>query len=149
MIVSGEYNYSDPIIQQQVENLTQTFENTSYILGSLYSESWLRIFLQSTEDDEDIEIDTEEKFIAELRKNFLHPLSSFSLDVKFNEDNTKITAMRFMVQAVNISGTNHEKEMVQAIRQICEDSPLNASVFNPYFVFFDQVSRNLTIVDCI
>lgn len=28
--------------------------------------------------------------------------------------------------------------MVRDIRQICKDSPLNATVFHPYFVFFDQ-----------
>lgn len=47
--------------------------------------------------------------------------------------------MRFLIQAVNISGTEHEKEMVRALRKICRESPLNASVFHPYFVFFDQV----------
>lgn len=46
--------------------------------------------------------------------------------------------MRFLIQAVNISGTEHEKEMVRALRKICKDSPLNVSVFHPYFVFFDQ-----------
>lgn len=44
-----------------------------------------------------------------------------------------------MIQAVNISDGNHEKEMVRALRQIAHDSPLNVTVFHPYFVFFDQV----------
>lgn len=29
--------------------------------------------------------------------------------------------------------------MVRALRQLCYDSPLNVTVFHPYFVFFDQV----------
>lgn len=51
--------------------------------------------------------------------------------------------MRFLIQALNISGTEHEKEMVRALRKICHDSPLNASIFHPYFVFFDQVNKTL------
>lgn len=44
-----------------------------------------------------------------------------------------------MIQAVNISDGNMEKEMVKELRKIAHDSPLNVSVFHPYFVFFDQV----------
>jgi len=65
----------------------------------------------------------------------------FSLDVKFNDDGTRIIASRLLIQAVNISDTNGEKEMVRALRNICHQSPLNVSVFHPYFVFFDQVSK--------
>lgn len=65
--------------------------------------------------------------------------------MKFNEAGNQILASRFLIQAINISGTNHEKEMVKALREVVAQSPLNASVFHPYFVFFDQViySRNL------
>jgi hypothetical protein len=61
--------------------------------------------------------------------------------VKFNDDGTRIIASRLLIQAVNISDTNGEKEMVRALRNICHQSPLNVSVFHPYFVFFDQVSQ--------
>lgn len=68
----------------------------------------------------------------------MFPANPFSLDVKFNENSTRILASRFMIQAINITDTNHEKIMVKDLRQICKDSPLNATVFHPYFVFFDQ-----------
>ncbi|KAB0795639.1 hypothetical protein PPYR_12478 [Photinus pyralis] len=141
VIVSGELNYSDPVIQKEVEHLTQTFENTSYVSGSLYSESWLRSFLSYVEHNNDylnITIDNENDFLSALKEHWLYPSSQYALDVKFNKNGTRIQAMRFMIQAVNISGTEHEKEMVQALRQICSESPLNVSVFHPYFVFFDQ-----------
>lgn len=32
--------------------------------------------------------------------------------------------------------------MVKALREVVAQSPLNASVFHPYFVFFDQVITN-------
>lgn len=71
-------------------------------------------------------------------QHFLIPSETYSLDVKLNDDKTRILATRFLVQAVNITDTNHEKAMVRDLRKLVHDSPLNASIFHPYFVFFDQ-----------
>lgn len=71
VIVSGEMDYSDPFVQQQIENLTQTFENTSYISSPLYTESWLRSFLQYAERNEDylnITLKTEQGFTSALKE---------------------------------------------------------------------------------
>lgn len=64
--------------------------------------------------------------------------SDYWFDVKFNANKTKIIASRFLVQALNITDTNHEKVMVADLRHLVSQSPLNASIFHPYFVFFDQ-----------
>jgi patched domain-containing protein len=69
---------------------------------------------------------------------WLFPANPFSLDVNFNKDNSKIIASRFLIQAINISDTNHEKVMVKDLRAICKNAKINATVFHPYFVFFDQ-----------
>ncbi|XP_023935051.2 patched domain-containing protein 3 isoform X1 [Bicyclus anynana] len=141
VVISGNYNYSDPKIQEEVETLTQRLENTSYISNSLYTESWLRTFVNYVERNNDylnVSIDTEEDFIHNLKELWLFPANPFSLDVKLNEAGNQILASRFLIQAINISGTNHEKEMVKALRDVVAQSPLNASVFHPYFVFFDQ-----------
>lgn len=140
--MSGEYDYSDPSIQRQMENLTSTLTSTVYISSSeLATESWLRTFLSYISRNEDylnVTINTEKSFIKTLKDTWLFPTSPFSLDVKFDKKNEHIIASRFLIQAVNISGTNQEKEMVKELRRICAESPLNASVFHPYFVFFDQ-----------
>lgn len=71
VIVSGQMDYADPFVQQQVENLTQTFENTSYISNPLYTESWLRSFLQYAERNEDylnISLKSEDGFISALKE---------------------------------------------------------------------------------
>ncbi|XP_025835862.1 patched domain-containing protein 3 [Agrilus planipennis] len=141
VVVSGEYDYWDPKIQEGIENLTQTFENTSYISGGLYTESWLRSFIQYARENEEFlntTIKTKEGFMKTLKEFWLVPSSSFSLDVKFNEVGDKIIAMRFLIQAVNISGTEHERQMVGDLRKISRESNFNVSVFHPYFVYFDQ-----------
>ncbi|XP_012253050.2 patched domain-containing protein 3 [Athalia rosae] len=141
VIISGEQNYSDPIIQQQIENLTRSLEASSYISTPIYTESWIRSFLSYVTRNQDylnVTIETEPDFIKVLNDIWLFPSNPFSLDVKFDDTGDKILASRFLIQAVNISGTNEEKAMVKELRKICHDSPLNASVFHPYFVFFDQ-----------
>lgn len=71
MIISGQYDYSDPKVQQEVEKLTQTFENTSYITNSLYTESWLRSFLQYVDRNSDylnISLKTQKDFMDALEE---------------------------------------------------------------------------------
>ncbi|KAI4492180.1 hypothetical protein M0802_009986 [Mischocyttarus mexicanus] len=141
VVVSGEYDYSDPEIQQQMENLTKSLEASSYISAPIYTESWLRSFLSYVSRNEDylnVSITDEGSFVKALKEIWLYSTSTFSLDVKFDENDEHIMASRFLIQAVNVSGTNQEKEMVKELRTICKDSSLNASVFHPYFVFFDQ-----------
>ncbi|XP_055372503.1 patched domain-containing protein 3 [Condylostylus longicornis] len=141
VIITGDLNYSDPNTQREIEEFTQKLENTSYVTSPLYTESWLRSFLSYVERNNDylnVSIDTEESFIDALKEIWLFPANPFSLDVNFTDDGTKIRASRFLIQAVNISDTNHEKEMVKDLRALCSKSHLNVSVFHPYFVFFDQ-----------
>lgn len=141
MIITGDLNFSDPVTQFQVEELTQKLENTSYTTSPLYTESWLRTFLSYVERNNDylnVTIDDEQSFIDNLKDIWLFPGNPFSLDVKYNEEGTRIIASRFLIQAFNITDTNHEKVMVKDLRDICKNSPLNATVFHPYFVFFDQ-----------
>ncbi|XP_012282501.1 patched domain-containing protein 3 [Orussus abietinus] len=141
VVVSGEYDYSDPVVQQRMENLTRTLEASTYISAPIYTESWLRSFLSYVGRNQDflnVTIDTPEGFIGTLKSLWLLPSSTFALDVKFDETGQRILASRFLIQAVNVSGTNQEKDMVGELRRICQESPLNASVFHPYFVFFDQ-----------
>ncbi|TMW49794.1 hypothetical protein DOY81_005151, partial [Sarcophaga bullata] len=141
VIITGDLNYSDPLVQEQIEELTHNLENTSYVTSSLYTESWLRSFVSFVDRNNDylnLTLDTEQEFIEAVKEHWLFPGNPFSLDVKFNENETRIIASRFLIQAVNITDTNHEKEMVRDLRQICKDSPLNATIFHPYFVFFDQ-----------
>ena len=124
-----------------MENLTRTLEASKYISHGIYTESWLRSFISYVNRNGDylnVTIDNETSFNEALKEIWLFPTSTFSLDVKFDESGEHIQASRFLIQAVNVSGTNQEKDMVRELRQICADSPLNASVFHPYFVFFDQ-----------
>ncbi|KAJ9583294.1 hypothetical protein L9F63_022361, partial [Diploptera punctata] len=85
VIISGEMNYSDPVVQAQVENLTRTFENTVYISSPLYTESWLRSFvgyIHRNQDYLNVSIDTEEDFIENLKELWLFKPNPFLVGCK-------------------------------------------------------------------
>ena len=71
LILTGDLNYSDPNTQQTIEKVMGSFESTSYVTSSMYSESWLRSyfdFVNRTKDFLNISIDTEQEFIDGLRQ---------------------------------------------------------------------------------
>lgn len=70
-MITGEYNYSDPLVQDEVDKLTRRLENTSYISNSLYTESWLRTFVDYVSRNNDylnVTIDNEVDFIHNLKE---------------------------------------------------------------------------------
>lgn len=82
MVVSGQLDYSDTKVQQDLMSLLSDLENTTYIAPE-YTESWLRDFLdyvRRQEEYDPVDISTEEKFIEALRlvinalEFFHHPL---------------------------------------------------------------------------
>lgn len=62
--------YSDPQTQHDLLELEEKFENTSYVASTLYSESWLKAwlnFLDRNQEYLNISVATEEEFCQQLR----------------------------------------------------------------------------------
>ena len=72
VVVSGALDYSDPKIQRDMEELLTKLENTTYI-DPLYTESWLRSFLDYVDKWKDypdyfeLKVDDEQNFIHSLK----------------------------------------------------------------------------------
>ncbi|CAG0887174.1 unnamed protein product [Cyprideis torosa] len=142
VVISGDYNYSDPKIRDEVESVISQMENTTYVAESLFTDSWLREFMPLVESNKlwyDINIDTEEDFIYNLEDLFLNsPSNPFYQDVVFNENRTRIIATRYVLQITNLGFIHEDTWMMQELRDICDRSFLNVTVFQPFFIFFDQ-----------
>lgn len=67
------------------------------------------------------------------------PANPFALDVTFNENYTRIVASRFIIQTYHIVDANADKDMMEQLRKVAAESKFNVTVFNPFFIFFDQV----------
>ena len=126
MITGNSVDYSDKKVQQKLETIAQTFENSTYIANSMTS-SWLRDFLSFINRNEgwytdiDINIDNEKNFVHTLKNSYLSdPESPFNLDVLFDENGEKILASRFLLMGLFINDSIKESEMVRELRQISE-----------------------------
>ena len=73
VVVSGALDYSNPEVQKDMEELLSKLENTTYI-DPLYTESWLRSFLDYVErwkdypDYYELKVDNEQSFIKTLKE---------------------------------------------------------------------------------
>lgn len=142
VVVTGDLNYSDPVTQDQLIDLHQQLENLTYVAGPLYTESWLRAwlgFLDRNQEYLELNVTTEEDFITNLREIYLPgPANPYAQDVTFNEDYTRIIASRFIIQTFEILDANDDKDMMETLRKVALDAPFNVTVFNPFFIYFDQ-----------
>lgn len=140
--ITGDIEYSNKTKQDALMELHRKMENATFVANPLYSESWLRAwlgFLDRNSEYLDLNITNEEEFIYNLRDYYLTgPNNPFIQDVTFNEDFTKIIASRFIIQTKNVMDANDDKDMMVELRKIAEDSEFNVTVFNPFFIYFDQ-----------
>lgn len=68
-----------------------------------------------------------------------HFTSDISLGPRDSGGFRRIEASRFLVQGHQIYNTEDEKQLLKEVREICHTTPYNVTVFNPYFIYFDQV----------
>lgn len=145
VVVNATLDYSDPIVQHQIEDMLQKFEASPYVSGPVLTESWLRAFNKFTDDSrtsfilQSFNKSNSQDFMHILDVFFNYPLLQvFKQDVLFNEDKTAIAATRYVIQAYNIIDANKEKDMVLELRKIADSQPFPVTVFQQYFIYFDQ-----------
>jgi len=167
VVVSGALDYSKPEVQADMENLLSKLENTTYI-DPLYTESWLRSFLDYVErwkdypDYYELEIGDEQSFIKALKNVYLVN-TPFLQDIDFetshcseteecsqNGIKDQIVGARFILQGHKVLNSNDESNLVRELRDICHSSKYNVTVFHPYFIYFDQFLVVLpTTIQCV
>lgn len=169
VVVSGALDYSQIEVQQDMEDLLSKLENTTFI-DPLYTESWLRSFLDYVErwkdypDYYELKVDDEQNFIKTLKDVYLIN-TPFVQDIDFdtttcpgNIEDCKgnpgalehIVGARFLLQGHQIQNSQDEAKFVQELRDICHASKYNVTVFHPYFIYFDQFLVVLpTTIQCV
>lgn len=71
VIVEGNIDYFEPQIQTDLENLLQTFENSTYVDTSFYTEAWLREWISFVKNNQEIlelNVSTRDLWMSELKK---------------------------------------------------------------------------------
>ncbi|CAH1246080.1 PTCHD3 [Branchiostoma lanceolatum] len=154
VVVTEELDYWDPDVQDRVENILAGFEDTAFTYGKNESESWLRDFLAYTDlicsnpllpPSQQLNSADKTSFIRCLRNRFLErsEFTRYAQDIEFNELGTEIIASRFFVQTKQIDGTIREKNMMLKMRDLASEASVEAIVYHPAFVCYDQYTAIL------
>lgn len=145
VVINETLDYSDPKVQDQVEELIHNLENNRLMAGPRFTESWLRIYHRFMKDQrtqvflQGFNMSKKEDFYRGIHQVFFRLSQNyFTQDIKFNDDYSEITATRFVLQTENIMDANDEKNMLLELRAIAANSTLQVVVFNQLFVLFDQ-----------
>ncbi|GBM74894.1 Patched domain-containing protein 3 [Araneus ventricosus] len=145
VVINETLDYSDPAVQDRVENLLHNLENNRLMAGPRFTESWLRIYHRFINDSrtqvflQGYNMSKKEDFYRGIHKVFFRLSQDyFKQDIKFNDNFTEITAARFVLQTENIMDAIDEKNMLIELRAIAANSSLPVVVFNQLFVLFDQ-----------
>lgn len=131
VIINTPLNYSNLEVQSQVEQILQSFENSTYATKAV-SACWLRIYqgiINSPTKNwlfRGYEYSNEEDFIYVLGSVlFKLPMAAdLATDVVFNEDQSSILASRCFFQTHNIGDAQTEAAMLEEFYRIADRSPL-------------------------
>ncbi|XP_043232014.1 patched domain-containing protein 3-like [Amphibalanus amphitrite] len=146
VVVEGEYNYSDPVLQDQMSTLVDTFKNSTFVDGEtdLLTEFWMKRWLFDMDLYDTIGLDGTQS--VDNLKSWLEG-SQYEQDVIFDSAGEKIVSTRFLIQTQDIRDTQEDMRMMLELRRICDESDFKCTVYHPMFTFFDQfaVVREVSI----
>jgi len=146
-------DYWNETVRNQVLNLIHQLEDSDYISSSVsFRQSWLHEFMQRVEQNFlFFDISSQKKFVDNVIQ-FLEVLKDTPLfdDVIISEDNRTIPTSRFFLQSSRIEDATKEVMLLQTLRMIVDDAPFKATIFHPYFSFFDQFAQvTRTTLECV
>lgn len=146
IVINKTLDYSNPVIQQKVENLLQTFENSSFCSGQELTESWLRLYKNAVNSPQGwlsfrgYNMSNKKDFIDGLKIFFKIKLfEMLSSDVIFNENETDIVASRFIINSKDVHNSAHEKIMLNQLYEIAEKSEFPVIVYSLLFPIIEQL----------
>nr|XP_006820668.1 PREDICTED: patched domain-containing protein 3-like [Saccoglossus kowalevskii] len=144
VIVYRHAEYWDKQVQNEISRTLQEIENTQYFHDSRFTQSWLHDYLNYlNQTGRRSDVMGQETFIDVLQEEFLNiqAFQRHKADIRFA--NGAILATRFSVLTENADDANKQREMMEKVRSIAEDSPIPMIAFHPAFIFYDQYTEIL------
>ncbi|XP_023242143.1 patched domain-containing protein 3-like [Centruroides sculpturatus] len=153
IVINQALDYSNPIVQEEVENILTTFENSPYISGREHSLCWIREYLSFIRNNDinylmnDFNTTNSTGFIQGLKQVFLRlkPAVQFQKDISWNRQRDKIVASRCFFLSKSVRTGTDEKLLLESLRQIADRSKYRIIVYNILFVSYEQ-SLNLPVI---
>ncbi|XP_067141863.1 patched domain-containing protein 3-like [Centruroides vittatus] len=153
IVINQAVDYSNPIVQEEVENILTRFENAPYISGREHSLCWIREYLSFIRNNDinylmnDFNTRNSTGFIQGLKQVFLRlkPAVQFRKDISWNRQGDTIVASRCFFLSKNVRTGTDEKLLLESLRQIADRSKYRIIVYNALFIPYEQ-SLNLPII---
>ncbi|XP_067124926.1 patched domain-containing protein 3-like isoform X1 [Centruroides vittatus] len=163
IVIDSPVDYSNLAVQSKINELTVQLENSPYMAGPNFTESWLRMYLTFIQSSyswialQGYNTSDPEDFIEALRNVFLKFkwAEALNQDIVFSEDGKKILASRFFLLTESTDHPNRELEIFDNMLEITNESDLPVRAFNFQYIFFDVVpliipttKQSLVITSC-
>ncbi|XP_070560913.1 patched domain-containing protein 3-like [Ptychodera flava] len=148
MVITTPQNYSDASVQEEVRNVLEELQGTSYFHEgrSQTTQCWLLEYLQFL-NQSGLSYNGEESFIYHLRVSFfkIQLFEHYELDVEFSLDNTTIESSRCLIISRNIANATVERkrEFMDRSREIASSSWIPMLAYHPSFIFDDHFAAIL------
>ncbi|XP_023229391.1 patched domain-containing protein 3-like [Centruroides sculpturatus] len=145
IVINQTLDYSNVTVQNDIEDLLQSFESAPFISDSSTTESWLREFLAFTKSPvakfslSGYNLTDSKEFLGAFKNVFLRVkvANRFRNDVIFNEEKDKIIASRFLVSSLDGKSRIDENFFFENVRKIADNSKIPVIAYNFRFIYYE------------
>ncbi|XP_023244775.1 patched domain-containing protein 3-like [Centruroides sculpturatus] len=136
VVINETLDYSNPRVQESVNNFLEKFHTIENIARQEYELSWLKYYKEfqnhpiSKYSLRGYDLSQKQDFIDALRNVFLKITGAkhFNNDIIFNQNYTDIVASRFFFLAKNVSDRVREYKIVKDLLKTAEDAPFSVVI---------------------
>ncbi|XP_023225403.1 patched domain-containing protein 3-like [Centruroides sculpturatus] len=136
VVINETLDYSNPRVQESVENFMQKFHTIENIAGQEYEFSWLKYYKEfqthpiSKYSLRGYDLSQKQDFMDALRNVFLKFIGAkqFKNDIIYNDNYTDIVASRFLFSAKNVSNRVTEFKIANDLSKIAEEAPFSVVI---------------------
>lgn len=146
IVINETLHYSDPVVQQRIEETLCRFEKHPNIAEPSSRLSWLKYYLNFTRKSvssvflRGFNMSDEDDFVYVMKNIYvkLYPARQFKQDVVFNNDSTRIVASRFLLLLKGLVDRKTENIAVKELQEIADSSPLPITIHSLFFPLMEH-----------
>ncbi|XP_023225995.1 patched domain-containing protein 3-like [Centruroides sculpturatus] len=158
VVINQTLDYSNVTVQNDIEDLMQSFESAPFMSDSSTTESWLREFLAFTKSPvakfslSGYNLSDSDEFLSAFKNVFLKMkiATRFKNDIIFNKEGDKITYSRFHISSYDLKIGIDRRSFLENARRIADNSKIPVIVYNFRFLYYDVyvdiISKCITAV---
>ncbi|XP_067138907.1 patched domain-containing protein 3-like [Centruroides vittatus] len=146
IVINDTLHYSDPAVQQRIEDTLSRFEKHPNIAETSSRLSWLKYYKNFTNKQvssvflRGFNMSSEDDFVYVMKNIYvkLYPARQFKQDVIFNNDSTRIVASRFLLLLKGLVDRETENKAIRELQEIADTSPIPITIHSLFFPLMEH-----------